>query len=172
MTTTFHKFTGKAKWAKVYDPEEFRGAINWKIDVYQDKAQLKLRKEAGIQSKIYEDEDGTYVTFKRPKTKLIKGILNEFHGPKIFDADDNSIVTYKKSEDGSQWERVGTPVLIGNGSLVEVEVAVYDAGAMGKGQRLESVKVIDLIHYEREEGSGNTIVRSEVPVGTSKGPWE
>lgn len=172
MATKYYKFTGKANWAKVYEPEEFRGAVNWKIDLYQDKKNLEQRKAAGIQSKIYEDENGQYVTFKRPKIKTIKGVVNEFHGPTIYSADGEPLVTYEKSEDGKEWVRVGTPVLIGNGSEVEVTVAVYDAGAMGKGQRLESVKIIDLVEYTPEGGGSNSIVRGETPAtGTSKTPW-
>lgn len=172
MPTTYHKFTGKANWAKVYEPEEFRGSVNWKIDVYLDDKQLKERTKIGLQSKVYDDENGKYVSFKRPKTKLIKGVLNEFHGPKIFNADGSSIVTYEKNEDGTDWVRVGTPVLIGNGSEVEVEIAVYDT-QMGKGQRLESVRIIDLIEYKSDGSNSNSIVRSETPAatGTTKTPW-
>lgn len=169
MATEFHKFTGKAKWAKIYEPEEFRGSTNWKIDIYLDKKQLDVRKKAGIQSKVYEDEEGTYVTFKRPKTKLIKNVLNEFSGPKVIDAEGNTLVSYRKNTDGTNWERVGEPVLIGNGSTVEVEVAVYDT-SMGKGQRLETVKVIDLIEYKSE--GGNSIVRSGPAPEGVKTPWD
>jgi len=174
MATEIHKFTGKAKWAKVYDPEEFRGAVNWKINLYLDKGELEKRKKAGIQSKVYEDSDGVYVTFKRPKEKLIKGILNEFSPPKITNEDGEDIVSYKKSADGTKWERNGTPVLIGNGSTVEVTVAVYDT-QMGKGQRLESVRIVDLIEYESgdsESGFGGAIVKSPATTGPSKTPWE
>jgi hypothetical protein len=162
MATEFYKFEGKAKWAKIYEPEEFRGSVNWKID------QIARRKKAGLQSKVYEDEDGTYVCFKRPKTKLIKNVLNEFSGPKILDVDGNTLVSYHKSQDGSKWERVGNPVLIGNGSTVEVEVAVYDT-QMGKGQRLESIRIIDLIEYKSD--GGNTIVVSGPSEGI-KTPWD
>ena len=171
MATEIHKFTGKAKWAKVYDAEEFRGSTNWKIDVYLDKKGLDARSKAGIQSKVYEDEDGKYVSFKRPKTKLIKGVLNEFSGPKILDKDGNELVSYRKAADGLNWERVGNPVLIGNGSEVEVTIAVYDT-QMGKGQRLESVRVIDLIEYKSDGGGFDTIVKSAPTTGTSKTPWD
>jgi hypothetical protein len=40
--------------------------------------------------------------------------------------------------------------LIGNGSKVKVSVAVYDT-VKGKGQRLESIQVLDLIEYEKGE---------------------
>lgn len=171
MATETFKFTGKAKWAKIYEPEEFRGAINWKIDLYQDAKNLKLRKEAGIQSKVYEDEEGKFVNFRRAKTKLIKGKLNEFHPPFVYDKDYNVLVSYVKNEDGTDWVRVGTPVLIGNGSEVEITVSVYDAGAMGKGQRLDSIRIIDLIEYKSEGSGGNSIVRGETPAGV-KTPWD
>ena len=171
MATETYKFTGKSKWAKVYDPEEFRGASNWKINVYLDDAEIAKRKKAGIQSKTYSDEDGTYVTFKRPQTKLIKGVLNEFAPPKIYDAEGNCVVDYKKSADGTNFERVGKPVLIGNGSVVEATVTVYDT-QMGKGQRLESIKIIDLIEYEGGSGFSDSIVKTGTsPTTPSITPW-
>lgn len=151
--TERHKFTGKASWAKVYDADEFRGSKNWKINLYLDEDELAKRKAAGIQSKVYEDEEGKYVVFKRPETKVIKGTLRQFCGPDILDADGKTLVTYKKNSDGSAFERVGNPVLIGNGSTVEVEVSVYPT-SMGNGQRLESIKIIDLIVYE-SDGTGD-----------------
>lgn len=160
MASETIKFTGKAKWAKIYEPEEFRGATNWKINVYLDKDNLEKRKKAGIQSKVYDDEDGTYVTFKRPQTKLIKKVLNEFSPPKVYDENGNCIVDYKKSADGTKFERVGEPVLIGNGSEVEVSVIVYDT-PMGKGQRLESIKILDLIEYEGGGDFSGSIVRAD-----------
>lgn len=172
MASEIHKFTGKAAWAKVYDPEEFRGSVNWKINLYLDKDELAKRKKAGIQSKVYDDENGTYVTFKRPQTKLIKDSLNEFSPPKILNAEGETIVHYEKSEDGTQWVRVGKPVLIGNGSTVEVAVNVYDT-KMGKGQRLESVRIIDLVEYESNDGPSGAIVRAASPAAVgSKTPWE
>lgn len=171
MATETYKFTGKAKWAKVYDPEEFRGASNWKINLYLNDLEVEKRKKAGIQSKTYSDEDGTYVTFKRPQTKLIKGVLNEFSPPKIFDVNGNCIVDYKKSADGTNFERVGKPVLIGNGSVVEATVTVYDT-QMGKGQRLESIKIIDLIEYEGGSGFSDSITKSPPNTGApSITPW-
>lgn len=171
MATDFVKFTGKANWAKIYEPEEFRGSTNWKIDLYLDKKQLEARKKAGIQSKVYEDENGSYVTFKRPHTKAIKGVMNEFSGPKVIGADGETLVSYHKNEAGNAWVREGTPVLIGNGSTVEVEVAVYDT-QMGKGQRLESIRIIDLIEYKSDGGRRTIVKGAEAPATGSKTPWD
>lgn len=107
---------------------------------------------------------------------MIKGTTNEFGGPKIVDKDDSVMVEYIKGEDGNGgyvWVRKGTPTLIGNGSEVEVTVAVYDT-QMGKGQRLESVKVLDLIEYS-PAGGYDSIVKgnTDAPeVGTVKTPWD
>jgi hypothetical protein len=172
--TEFYKFTGKASWAKVYEPEEFRGSTNWKINIYLDDAELEKRKKAGIQSKVYEDEEGTYVTFKRPQTKLIKGQQQIFAGPKIVDKDGKAIVEYKKNDAGNGFDRIGDPVLIGNGSVVEVTVAVYPT-PMGNGQRLESVRIVDLIEYSPDGGNSDyadrIVVGAEAPKDGVKAPW-
>ena len=170
--TERYKFTGKAAWAKVYEADEFRGSKNWKINVYLDDKELDKRKKAGIQSKVYEDEEGKYVVFKRPETKLIKGSVRVFCGPEITDKDGKTLVTYKKNSEGTAFERVGDPVLIGNGSTVEVEVSVYPT-SMGNGQRLESVRIVDLIEYKSE---GGTEWEDSITVGSSspeeiKKPW-
>lgn len=172
--TELYKFTGKAKWAKIYEPEEFRGSTNWKINIYLDDAEMAKRKKAGIQSKTYEDEDGTYVTFKRPQTKLIKGQQQIFSGPKVIDKDGKTLVEYKKNAAGNGFERVGEPVLIGNGSIVEASVSVYPT-SMGNGQRLESVRIIDLIEYNPDNGGDfgdRIIVGGEKSADDGvKAPW-
>jgi hypothetical protein len=164
--TQTYKFTGKASWAKVYEADEFRGSRNFKIDVYLDETELKKRKDAGIQSKTYENEEGVYVQFKRPEVKLISGTKQIFAPPKILDKDGNVLVEYKKNDTNTGFDRIGEPVLIGNGSVVEVVVSVYDT-SMGKGQRLESVRIIDLIEYS---GDGNSDFGDRIVVGGSEEP--
>ncbi len=44
--------------------------------------------------------------------------------------------------------RVGDPFLIGNGSLVELNVCVFDTKTRGKGHRLEGLRILDLIEYK------------------------
>ena len=171
-TKTF-KFVGKAQWAKVYEADEFRGTKNWKIDLNVDKENLALYKESGIQGKVRENEEGPLVSFKRPTTKLIKGVQQIFSGPKIVDKDGKVIVEYKKNEEGTAFDRIGEPVLIGNGSVVECIVSVYPT-SMGPGQRLEQVKIIDLIEYtpssNGEFGSDRIVVNPTVD-NTVKAPW-
>lgn len=168
-----YKFIGKAYWAKVYEPDEFRGASNWKIDLVVDEENLKKYKEAGIQGKVKSNEEGPVLAFKRPYTKLIKGVQQIFSGPKILKEDGSVLVEYKKNEEGTAFERVGNPVLIGNGSVVEVTVVVYPT-TMGPGQRMESVRIIDLIEYASDEGKyQDRVIVGEVPNtdNKKKAPW-
>jgi hypothetical protein len=171
-TKTF-KFVGKAQWAKVYEADEFRGTKNWKIDLNLDKENLEVYKESGIQGKVRENEEGPLVSFKRPTTKLIKGVQQIFSGPRIIDKDGKPIVEYKKNAEGTAFDRVGEPVLIGNGSVVECTVSVYPT-SMGPGQRLETVKIIDLIEYTPSAGGefgSDRIVVGATPDSTVKAPW-
>lgn len=171
--TTTHKFTGKALWAKIYEADEFRGSTNFTIDLEADTDAVKAYKASGIQGKIKENENGPLLKFKRAETKLIKGQKHTFAPPKVYDKDGKVLVEYKKNADGTGFERVGSPILIGNGSTVEVTVSVYPT-SMGPGQRLESVRIIDLIEYApTDEGFSDRIVEGEST--TEKGiktPWE
>lgn len=179
MASKVWKFEGDAMWAKVYEPETFRNATNWKIDLVVDKETLAEFKKSGIQKKVKEKEEGTTLAFTRPQTKEIKGVNNLFAPPKICDKDGNLLVDYKVNDAKDGFDRVGDMVLIGNGSRVELSVLVYDwgtKGAGGIGQRLESIKIIDLIEYKSDGGGGNTsiVLGDAKPVATDDGvktPW-
>lgn len=148
--TVYAKFTGPVKWAKVFEPDTAFGTTKWSIDQYLDAGELTKRKELGIQSKIKSDELGEYATYKRDTTKVFGGKVVEFHPPIIYNKDGSKAVWYELSEDGTSYVRKGDPILIGNGSVCEITVAVYET-MKGKGQRLESVRIIDLIEYVRED---------------------
>ena len=47
-------------------------------------------------------------------------------------------------------KKVGDPVLVGNGSKAQITLAVYTT-QMGVGNRLESIKLLDLIEYKAPE---------------------
>lgn len=132
MATKFYKFKGKAAWAKVVVPDESEYGVNWTIDMYLDKDNWALLKSSGvrlgeIKNPVFQGENG--VKFKRPTEKVIKGDMAKFDPPKVTGPDDKPF-----------------DELIGNGSIVEVVVAVYETRA-GKGHRLESVKVLEHTPY-------------------------
>ena len=154
MASKNYKFRGFSGYAMMYRPDEFMDKEFWKISFYPEtEAVLDKMKAKGVRLKVYEDDgeksgvSGKYVVIKRPTEKEFKTGLVEFNPPSIYDKDGKGLVTYDK-ESG---DRKGEPVLIGNGSLVEVTVSIYDAKPYGKGTRLESVKILDLIEYNPEE---------------------
>lgn len=127
MATTEVYLSGKAKWAKVYKPDEkYR---NWTINLYLDDDSLKKYKASGMSMAFKEDDDGSFVTFRRPEAKLIKNEMVKFTPPKVVNKD-------------------GEPISdnIGNGSDVTIKVIVYDT-VKGPGHRLEAVRIDKLVEY-------------------------
>lgn len=130
MATETYFLSGKAKWAKLITPDE--KYQNWQTQLYMDEESMKLYDLSGMGMQKKKDEDGTYVTFRRPMTKVIKGELIKFDPPEVIDEKGNLL---KKP--------------IGNGSEVTIKVIVYDT-VKGKGHRLEKVKVNKLVEYTKE----------------------
>lgn len=127
MATKMFKFYGEAKWAKVHQPDE--KYKNYEVNLYMDEPSWDLFAKSGLQLKRREDETGKFVVLRRASEKIIKGELKKMGPPKVVDG-------------------VGRPIedLVGNGSKIAVEVAVYDT-AKGPGHRMEKVIVLELVEY-------------------------
>ena len=167
MASKIEKFRGFSGWAMLYKPDEYMDKTFWKISFYPETEQVADKMKAkGIRLKWYDDNgeksgvEGQYVVIKRPTEKQFKDGLVEFNPPTVYAKDGKVLVGYDKETH----EREGEPVLIGNGSLVEVAVSIYDAPPYGKGTRLESVKVLDLIEYNRPEEDDAKEEAEEKPV--------
>lgn len=168
--TAYLKFKGKVAWAKVYDPDDYEGEKQFKINFYPDS--IQALRDKGIQQKVKEDDggksgvSGEVMTFRRPVEKeFTRGEITKLLPPTIYDKDGKKIVWYKRTDDG-EIERYGEPVLIGNGSYCELTLEVYPAGRMGKGARLNSVKIIDLIEYE---GRNEEVTDEEIEAAVERG---
>lgn len=131
MSTKFHYFAGKAKWAQVYKGNGDDKYESWKINVYLTPDSWEEFKATGLQLEQRFDEEGSYVTFRRRYNQIIKKELVEFDPPKVVDADGNE-----------------TTALIGNGSDVVVKVSVFDT-RKGPGHRLEAIKIVKLVEYNK-----------------------
>jgi hypothetical protein len=133
MATAYYYLTGKAKWARLFTPDE--KYKNYKVDLMLDAESKKKFIESGMTMVPKMAEEGEYITFRRPEAKLIKNELVKFEAPPVVDAD-------------------GKPVdkLIGNGSDITIKVVVYDT-VKGKGHRLEAVRVNNLIEYQKPDDS-------------------
>lgn len=96
------------------------------------------------------------------------------------DENDNIIRQFQDPNKKEVIKRVGEPFLIGNGSLVELNVCIFDTKTKGKGHRLEGIRILDLIEYvpQPKTESSEIIPQSEpveeVEVKTpkpKKAPW-
>ncbi|QIG73050.1 hypothetical protein EVB99_059 [Rhizobium phage RHph_N3_19] len=161
MSTKWISVKGVVKWAKVYEPDVFSGASNWKVSFCPlDATEKKKITDSGMQLSYKMDEsDGLeYIRLRRPDKKLFKDEVTFFAPPEVSgkvtvqyqDENGDRIRQYKK---GDKVNRVGEPVEIGNGSTVIANICVYDT-VKGKGHRLEGLTVLDLVEYKREEGNG------------------
>lgn len=155
MATNWHNVKGFAYWAKVYEPDSYNGQENYKITLYfKDDKELESFKKIGLELQIKEDDNGKFVTFRRPRKKTIKDDIVFFSPPEVrgkvsvkyIDDKGEVIRQYNKGEHNGKLERDGEATLIGNGSKVSVNICVYDT-AKGKGHRLESVTIYELVEY-------------------------
>lgn len=156
------KVKGIASYAQIYRPDEFRGSSNWKINLHPDAENIQLIKDAGIQltlkDRAVDNADGKFFTFKRPVEKDFGDSTTFFAPPAVYDKDGKPIVEYYQngrvvtsSRESDEFDRKGEPVLIGNGSLVELTIEVYPTKAFGHGNRLVDVKILDLVEYEEAD---------------------
>ena len=143
MGTKNYTFVGEAQWAKIYEGQldtQFDASGYWSIDVAVENtadfkasgSQLRPKKTSKDNPELKKSSTGHYFYgFKR------KG-------------DQGPVLVF--AEDGSPFDET-----IGNGSRVSINVEVYDytyQGKKGKGTRLISVTVLELVEYKPEEEVG------------------
>lgn len=159
----YEKYTikGRLFWPKLFSPDEYLGRSFYKVTIFpEDKSVFKEYKAKGGMAKPkLDDETGEMsFTFRRDTEKVFNGKKVWFSPPVITGVVQ---VSYRSKDGVPVWsyddldkkpERVGEPVMIGNGSLGEVTLSLYDIkGYKGKGSRLEEVKVLELVEYNKEE---------------------
>lgn len=162
--TKFHKIKGKIMWANnLFTPDSYEdGPAYYKAHLVVDLATRDKFKDSGVRTKIRGHGDVPYleagdfeVLLKRPEEHKVNAKGEKFGGgqPKVLDAD------------GNEWP----DVVIGNGSLVEAEYCTYKAGKFS-GHRLESVKILEHVPYERDE-DGNEKAGEDPKVEEEEAPW-
>jgi hypothetical protein len=176
--TKYIKVRGKVSYAKLYEPDDFRGEKKWKINLYPDAASYDLIKKVGMQNKFKDDDGskstvtGRFCTLSRPCEKQFGSELTKFTPPEVLDKGGKKLVYYEKDNDGDV-DMFGEKVIIGNGSECEIELAVYQTARFGAGSRFNSVRIIDLIEYvppedlEENEVDGDDDAPFEVDVKTA-----
>ena len=164
MATRMITLHGIAEWAKVF--EQNRDLTGWKPTVQAEGSYEKYSGACTIDM-ILDDENISKLTAakcgKEPKPDLEgRGLRVKFDRKFNSGYDWSSGAPAVTKSDGSFWDYdVDGP--IGNGSIVETTVAVYDLPKYGNtGTRLESVKVIDHLPYVNQQvDSGYTPATSK-----------
>jgi len=160
MATRIVKLTGIGEWAKVF--EENRDLLGYggayethgggcTIDVILDEDNLMKLKASRSIKKGKPDLEGRGHTVK---------FLRKFDTGKDWDSGAPVVI----KSDGSPWnyDLDGT---IGNGSLVEVTLSVYDTRRPDiVGTRLDKVKVMELVEYVPDTGDAPPPVTDTKPV--------
>jgi hypothetical protein len=164
MATRIVKLTGIAEWAKVFednrDMRGFEGAFEahngaCTIDlIMDDDNMMKLKASRSIKKgKPDFDGRGTRVKFVRKWEERFGG------GSPVVTKDDDTV-----------WE-LGSDGFIGNGSLVEVTLAVYDTSRKAiVGTRLDKVKILDAIEYRLGEEDTTPTPTAPTPVTAKASP--
>lgn len=152
MSTTYHTAVGKVRWAQVYRPNKFG---NYQINFYPESKEVrKAIKDTGFRGGVKEDDEGNFFyNFRRKPTIKVKGEEIDVGPPKVTNAEGEAITD-----------------LIGNDSVVEITFSIYDYNhpehGQGKGSRLEGLKVLDLVKFERELAPAQTATTT--PIGEAQ----
>ena len=165
----------------LYVPDEAFGASKYKAGIWIGKEEIEEYKKSGIQKKIKSDEKGEWVEFTRDSVKMINGQPVFFTPPILEDKNGASIISYvdeygktvKSYNDPAKKTSIkkqGENILIGNDSDVQLTVAVFDT-MKGKGQRLESVRILDLIEYKPAETEPVPVVQPATPAKKVASPF-
>lgn len=139
MAQTKVNFQGKAKWIKLFRPNDYG---KWSLDLYLDEAQVQKFRDLKVKTHLRKDDDGYYVSFSRPVEKAIRGKMTAMQPP---------IVTVM--HEGKEEPLLN--VNISNGSDVTISCEYYGYKPPGATEklyaiRLYAVRVDNLIPFTKD----------------------
>jgi hypothetical protein len=148
MARTYNEYiTGKLSWVRPDKPDPWG---NYKATIHPNAESLeKVREMAaeGVKNKIGKDEDGYFVTYRRPTQKMMKGKVVAFTPVELLDG------TQPRLPDGSYPPL--RDVAIGNGSDGVIKLQVYEhgtpSGGKAKAARLEAIRIDHLIPFTKSD---------------------
>lgn len=127
---------GKAKWCRIQTPGKYDTYYTY---LYPTPESLEKIKGWKLKNHIKKDEDGYFVRFSRPVSKLIRGKVVGFAPPFMVDKHGNPM----------------RDVLIGNGSDITCKLELYSYktpdGKRENAVRLEGVRVDSLVPFEQKK---------------------
>lgn len=142
----YYYLKGKAKWCRPHTPNPWG---DYSMQLYPDAASLDLIRKLkqplddgtlGLKNVIGMDEEGEYITIKRPIEKNYGGQMKGFAPPEILTSDNLPL----------------RDTNIGNGSDVTAKVLVYKhaipgsktGGPKGRAMRWEALRVDNLVPFD------------------------
>lgn len=160
--TKYINIEGTFKWAKLYEPDDFKGDLRWKTDFYPaNERELDKIKDNNLMLGIKTDAEGAkFITVRRAVKKAfpkddevtyftppeIRGVFSvQYVNPET----NIKLRSYKKSEI-KEVRTVGEQVMIPNGTEGVINLSVYEASS-GNGHRLEGVTITKLAEYVPKE---------------------
>lgn len=127
---------GNCQWAKVKTPDDKFNKYN--LDLYLTEGSWGTFEKSGIQVQRRESENGTYVKLSRPVSKVMRNEVVEMGPPKVL---------IREVDETGEGHYVPFDGKIGNGSLVNCKVLVYDT-RNGIGHTLDTVAVETLVPFD------------------------
>jgi hypothetical protein len=135
MASTMLYVQGKGSWIKAIQPNQWD---KWSMTLHPTQESLEKLRELqgkGMKNTIKKDDDGWFINFSRPVSRIIKGKIQTMAPPVVMDKDNKPLEGTK----------------IGNGSDVTVKLEVYEHSTPGGGKaiaaRWESVRIDNLIPF-------------------------
>jgi len=115
---------------------------DWSITIYPDNASLEVIRDyqaKGFKNVMKKDDDGYFIQFKRPPTKLMRGKVVAFTAPKVL----------VEKSDGTVEPMDGTKVGWGSDGIVRLEVYQHGTPSGGKAFacRWDSLKITNLVEF-------------------------
>lgn len=129
---------GKVAWVKAVDPNKFG---DWSFQIHPDNKSLEMIRDwqsQGLKNILKKDDDGYFITFKRPPYITRMGKRVPLNPPKIIDKDGNPL----------------PGLTIGNGSDATVKLEVYrhktPSGGKALAARWDSMRIDNLVEFNRD----------------------
>lgn len=148
MARTYNEYIkGKLSWVRPDKPDPWG---NYKATIHPDNEGLEKIRELcaeGLKNRIGKDDDGYFVTFRRPTQKMMKGKVVAFTPVELLDG------TQPKLADGSYPPL--RDVAVGNGSDGVIKLQIYEhptpSGGKAKAARLEAIRIDTLIPFKKTD---------------------
>lgn len=133
---------GKAKWAKLVRPNKYG---KWSLDLYMDQDNIDKFKSMGVKNHLKKDEEGYYVSFGRPTSRVVRGQIIAMPPPILLDKDNVPTVMDN----------------VGNGSDVTVKIEHYSyTNPLNKTKehacRIHAVRIDNLVPFSIDDDLKDT----------------